>query len=124
LEIEKELRKKVGVIDLPCYKVSVYHSEGYLWNGWVRGWRENPLRETPDDVDRWLPSGGGVGQNTFYISANDPASFEAGAYWFALEHIYLCDVCRMYNRYTMMAVCKKLHMIQREWERTVGKVSE
>ena len=115
LEIEKELRENVGIIDLPCYKISVYPAET-AWNGWIKGWKDAIGGVKPDEVDRWLPSGAGISCFSFYISRRDPDSFEAGSYWYALEHLYFCDVCRLYNRYTTMAVYKKLYQIQREWE--------
>jgi hypothetical protein len=121
LEIEKRLRNNVGIIDLPCYKLSIYPA-GESWNGYVRYWRDARGLKIDDvnlldEVDRWLPSGAGISSFSFYISKRDPDSFESGSYWYALEHLYFCDVCRMYNRYTTMAVYKKLYQIQREWEK-------
>jgi hypothetical protein len=116
MKLERELRDKVGIIDLPCYKLSIYPA-GESWNGYVRYWRD--ARVDPvisDEVDRWLPSGAGISYGDFYIARNDPDSFEAGSYWYGIEHLYYCDSCRLYNRYTTMAVYKKLYQIIRSWE--------
>jgi len=93
ITVERQLQNRVGVIDLPCYRLTVEPSEGHPWNGWVRRWREAPFKETPDDVDRWLPGGCGISSHSFYLSTKDPASFESGSYWYAVEHLYLCDTC-------------------------------
>jgi hypothetical protein len=107
------------IIDLPCFKMSVYPSDGKPWNGWVRYWRRAPIfKDDPaflEVVDRWIP---GVGQ---YYLAREAEEFQSGIYWVALEHLTQCYSCFKYNyEYrgtTLMKIEKKLHEIKREWKR-------
>jgi hypothetical protein len=112
------------IVDLPCFRVSVYPSEGKSWNGWVRRWRRAPVlvRDDPEfinSVDRWLPSGGGIGPKEFYVP-KELAEFQAGSYWWALEHLQQCYSCFKYNyeyrKVTLLKIGKKLFEIQREWK--------
>ena len=117
------------ILDLPCYKLSVYPSEGKSWNGWVRRWRRAPIlaRDDPEfleSVDRWLPAGSGLGPKEFYVS-RELEEFQAGSYWWALEHLEECYVCFKYNYQhrgiNLMKINKKLSEIRREWEQVSGR---
>jgi hypothetical protein len=107
------------IIDLPCFEISVYPSEGKPWNGWIRRWRRAPIfkdEEFLKTVDRWIP---GVGVGQYYLTREE--EFQSGIYWVALEHLTQCYSCFKYNyEYrgaTLMKIEKKLHEIKREWKR-------
>jgi hypothetical protein len=107
------------IIDLPCYRMSVYPSEGKPWNGWIRRWRRAPIfkgdPEFLQTVDRLIP---GVGE---YYLAREAEEFQSGIYWFAITHLTECYSCFKYNyeyrRITLMHIYRKENEIKREWKR-------
>jgi hypothetical protein len=75
------------LLEMPCWGVKIYPSEGHPWNGFTK--RED------EDVE----------------------SFETGVYFKAFEHMMGCGRCRHTNLLTLFKVRRELGRLKGEWRR-------
>jgi hypothetical protein len=101
------------LLDVKCWRLTVYPSEGLVWNGWVKRWWTR--REAEDfgvEIDREID-----GENVIVKEAD---SFMAGIMWDAWLHLIQCDDCRRLNGVTLEEARAAVREIREEWEAYVG----
>jgi hypothetical protein len=99
-----------GRFDMPCWRQTVYPSDGYEWNGWTKQWKHKSTLGD-DEVDRWI--------DDEWAEVREPASFVAGIYFDVFLHLADCEKCRKFNAMDEDEAVKGYFRLKEEWEKVI-----